>query len=100
MAPGLIRASPRLDPSEFPRRIEVVLSDEVVQKINSKGQKTGNSLSEVATDIPYKAVNVPYQARDNFAKRIHISIENQFSGWSFNKQSRFLSAGRCDQGSL
>ena len=100
MAPGLIRASPRLDPSEFTRRIEVELSDEVVQKINSIAQKTGHSLSEVATDILYQAVSAPYQARDNFAKRIHISIVNQFSGWSFNKQSRFLSAGRCDQGSL
>jgi metal-responsive CopG/Arc/MetJ family transcriptional regulator len=51
MAPDLSKASPRLDPSEFPRRIEVELSDEVVQKINTVVQKTGRSFSEVATDI-------------------------------------------------
>ena len=59
MAPDLSKASPRLDPSEFPRRIEVELSDEVVQKINAVAQKTGHSFSEVATDILSKAVSAP-----------------------------------------
>lgn len=57
MAPGLSKASPRLDPSEFPRRIEVELSVEVVQKINPVAQKIGRSFSEVATDVLSKAVS-------------------------------------------
>lgn len=57
MAPDLSKASPRLDPSEFPRRIEVELSDEVVQKINPVTQKTSRSFSEVATDVLSKAVS-------------------------------------------
>jgi hypothetical protein len=56
MAPDLSKASPRLDPSEFPRRIEVELSDEVVEKINAIALKTGRSFSEAATDILSKAV--------------------------------------------
>ena len=59
MAPDPSKTSPRLDPSEFPRRIEVELSDEVVQKINAVAQKTGHSFSEVATDILSKAVSAP-----------------------------------------
>ena len=51
MAPDPSKTSPRLDPSEFPRRIELELSDEVVEKINAIAQKTGRSFSEVATNI-------------------------------------------------
>jgi hypothetical protein len=35
----------------------VDLSDEVVQKINAVAQQTGDSFSEVATDILSKAVS-------------------------------------------
>jgi hypothetical protein len=57
MAPDLSKSSPRLDPSEFPRRIEVELRDEVVEKINAIALKTGRSFSEAATDILSKAVS-------------------------------------------
>lgn len=45
----------QLDPKEFPKRIEVELSEEATEKIRALAQKTGRSLSEVATDILSKA---------------------------------------------
>lgn len=41
----------RLDPDEFPKRIELELSEEVVEKIARLAKKTGRSFSEAATDI-------------------------------------------------
>ena len=40
-----------LDPRDFPKRIELELSDEIVVKISKIAEKTGHSFSEVATDI-------------------------------------------------
>jgi predicted DNA-binding protein len=41
----------RLDPSDFPKRIELELSDEIVEKISAIAERTGRSFSEVVTDI-------------------------------------------------
>lgn len=41
----------RLDPGTFPQRIEVELTEEIVEKISALAEKTGRSFSEVATDI-------------------------------------------------
>jgi len=41
----------RLEPKDFPKRIELELSEEVVEKITRLSLKTGRSFSEVATDI-------------------------------------------------
>ncbi|WP_396098023.1 ribbon-helix-helix protein, CopG family [Cyanobium sp. T1G-Tous] len=41
----------RLDPSDFPKRIELELSDEIVEKISAIAGRTGRSFSEVVTDI-------------------------------------------------
>ena len=41
----------RLDPGDFPKRVELELSEEVVEKITRLAEKTGRSFSEVATDI-------------------------------------------------
>jgi hypothetical protein len=45
----------RLDPGDFPKRVELELSEEVVEKITRLAEKTGRSFSEVATDILSKA---------------------------------------------
>lgn len=55
MAPDEITTSLQLDPKDFPKRIEVELSEEAAEKIKAIAQKTGRSLSEVATDILSKA---------------------------------------------
>ena len=41
----------RLDPGDFPKRIELELSEEAIEKITRLAEKTGRSFSEVATDI-------------------------------------------------
>lgn len=57
MAPDETTTPLRLDPEEFPRRIELELSEEAIEQINAIAQKTGRSFSEVATDIISKAVD-------------------------------------------
>lgn len=47
----------RLDPGDFPKRIELELSEEVVETITRLAETTGCSFSEVATDILSKALN-------------------------------------------
>lgn len=47
----------RLDPENFPKRIELELNEEVILKINEIAKKTGRSFSEVATDILAKALD-------------------------------------------
>jgi hypothetical protein len=44
-------ATYRLDPRVFPKRIELELTDEVIEKMSAIAGKTGRSFSEVATDI-------------------------------------------------
>lgn len=47
----------KLDPGEFPKRIELELSADVVETITRLAESTGRSFSEVATDILSKALN-------------------------------------------
>ena len=46
----------RLDPKDFPKRIELELSENVVNRINYLAEKSGRSFSEVAMDILPKAL--------------------------------------------
>ena len=46
----------RLDPKDFPKRIELELSENVVIRINYLAEKSGRSFSEVAMDILSKAL--------------------------------------------
>jgi predicted DNA-binding protein len=52
---GLKKASQedpyRLDPKQFPRRIELELSEEVLEAMQKLANETGRSVSEIATDI-------------------------------------------------
>lgn len=57
MSPDETKTSLRLDPKDYPKRIEVELSDQVVEKIKVIADKTGRSFSEVATDILSRAVS-------------------------------------------
>jgi len=41
----------RLTPRVYPKRIELELTDEIVEKISAIAKKTGRSFSEVVTDI-------------------------------------------------
>jgi len=45
----------RLDPGNFPKRIELELSEEIVEKITRLAEKTGRSFSEAASDILSRA---------------------------------------------
>ena len=56
MTPDKTATSLRLDPEDFPKRIEVELTVEVVEKIKEISQRTGRSISEVATDILSRAL--------------------------------------------
>jgi hypothetical protein len=56
MTPDKAATSLRLDPEDFPKRIEVELTVEVVEKIKEISQRTGRSISEVATDILSRAL--------------------------------------------
>ncbi|QVL52550.1 MAG: ribbon-helix-helix protein, CopG family [Cyanobium sp. M30B3] len=56
MTPEKTTTSLRLDPEDFPKRIELELSDEAAEKIREISQRTGRSFSEVATDILSKAL--------------------------------------------
>ena len=46
----------RLAPIDFPKRIELELSENVVNRINYLAEKSGRSFSEVAMDILSKAL--------------------------------------------
>jgi predicted DNA-binding protein len=46
----------RLDPKDFPKRIELELSDNVANRINYLAEKSGRSFSEVVMDILSKAL--------------------------------------------
>ncbi len=52
---GLKKASQedpyRLDPKQFPRRLELELSEEVLEAMQKLADATGRSVSEIATDI-------------------------------------------------
>jgi hypothetical protein len=41
----------KLDPRQFPRRIELELSEEVLEAMQKLANATGRSVSEIATDI-------------------------------------------------
>ena len=41
----------RLDPRQFPRRIELELSEEILEAMQKLANATGRSISEIATDI-------------------------------------------------
>ncbi len=41
----------RLNPNQFPRRIELELPEKVLEEIQKIAKRTGRSFSEVATDI-------------------------------------------------
>jgi predicted DNA-binding protein len=56
MSPDETTTSLRLDPEDFPKRIELELTDEAVEKIKAISQRTGRSFSEVATDILSRAL--------------------------------------------
>jgi hypothetical protein len=57
MSPDETKTSLRLDPKDYPKRIELELSDQVLEKIKAISEKTGRSFSEVATDILSRAVS-------------------------------------------
>ena len=46
----------RLDPKDFPKRIELELRDDIAEKIKQLAEGSGRSFSEVATDILSKAL--------------------------------------------
>lgn len=46
----------RLDPKDFPKRIELELRDDIAWKIKQIAEGSGRSFSEVATDILSKAL--------------------------------------------
>jgi hypothetical protein len=46
----------RLNPNQFPRRLELELPEKVLEKIQKIAKRTGRSFSEVATDILSKGV--------------------------------------------
>jgi hypothetical protein len=41
----------RLDPRQFPRRIELELAEEIFEAMQKLADATGRSVSEIATDI-------------------------------------------------
>ena len=41
----------RIDPKQFPRRIELELTEEVLEAMQKLADATGRSVSEIATDI-------------------------------------------------
>jgi hypothetical protein len=45
-----------LDPKDFPKRIELELRDDILEKIKQIAEGSGRSFSEVATDILSKAL--------------------------------------------
>lgn len=47
----------RLDSENLPKRIELELNEDVMEKINEIAKKTGRSSSEVAADILAKIVD-------------------------------------------
>ena len=46
----------RVDPKQFPRRLEIELSEEALNEIQNIAKATGRSVSEVATDILSKGI--------------------------------------------
>jgi predicted transcriptional regulator len=46
----------RLDPKDFPKRIDLELRDDIAEKIKQIAEGSGRSFSEVATDILSKAL--------------------------------------------
>ena len=46
----------RLDPKDFPKRIDLELRDDIEEKIKQIAEGSGRSFSEVATDILSKAL--------------------------------------------
>jgi metal-responsive CopG/Arc/MetJ family transcriptional regulator len=46
----------RLNPNQFPRRIELELPEKVLEKIQKIAKRTGRSFSEVATGILSRGV--------------------------------------------
>ena len=49
----------RLDPKSFPKRLDLELSEEVINYLQSIANASGRSLSEVATDILSKKAGHP-----------------------------------------
>lgn len=47
----------RLDPKDFPKRLELELSDEVLEGIQRIAERTGRSVAEVITDIISRAIS-------------------------------------------
>ena len=41
----------KLDPKQFPRRLELELSEEIFEAMQKLADATGHSISEIATDI-------------------------------------------------
>lgn len=49
----------RLDPKKFPKRIELEIPEEAVEKIQRIAASTGQSFSEVATRLLSRQVDLP-----------------------------------------
>lgn len=49
----------RLDPKLFPVRLDLELTEEVIESLQSIASATGRSLSEVVTDILSKKADLP-----------------------------------------
>lgn len=49
----------RLDPKLFPVRLDIELTEEVIESLQSIASATGRSLSEVATDILSQKAGLP-----------------------------------------
>ncbi len=48
----------RLDPAKFPKRLDLDLSDEDIEMIESRSVQTGRSFSEVVTDLLSKSMGL------------------------------------------
>jgi hypothetical protein len=45
-----------LDPSRFPRRLDLDLSDEAVERLHRLSASTGRSVSDLAADLLHQAL--------------------------------------------
>jgi hypothetical protein len=54
----------RLDPRQFPRRLELELSEEVLEAMQKLADATGRSVSEIATDILSRGIEEHPPATD------------------------------------
>lgn len=47
----------RLDPKDYPKQIDLELSDEVLEGLQEIAERSGRSVSEVMTDIISRGIN-------------------------------------------